>query len=535
MAAKRSNRRIDTIWMIAREYAGLAETGGVKDVCRQLAEALARSRKKVRVVLPLYGFMAPENLGFTKPALSFEVDMNYAAAERREKVAFWSRAMNGVTVYLVDADRFREKKGIYTYSAAEEAADVSHRQGTGHFDYFATNVLLQKASIGLMVSLGEVPDIIHCHDGHTAILPAMIRELDFVRQYFRGTGAVVTIHNAGSGYHQEVGDLPFAGAVCGLPAHCIQGNLLANSFDPLLAASSYAVMNTVSENYARELQETDDDKLTGWLGHRLLARGVRLQGVTNGFNPDAFSPADHDRLGLAAAFDPAAGDLAGKKACRKELCRITRQDEIAGVDKVGSLDFRPDQPLFSMIGRLMSQKGLDILLGALAELLPIDRKFQIIVQGTGAREIEEQLAALAANRSFQGRICFLRGYEPAMANRIFAAGDFFLIPSRYEPCGLTDYMAQLMGNIPVVHHVGGLVKVLDGKTGFAFTEYSAEALGAAMIRVMRVYRHQPDMIAEIQKAAVRHIAAHYTWDKVMKRYMTLYGAALKMASDKKTG
>ncbi|MCG2823632.1 MAG: glycogen/starch synthase, partial [Desulfobulbaceae bacterium] len=285
---------INNVWMLTREYDGLAGAGGVKDVARQLAEALARSGRTVSVVLPLYGFMDPKQLGFAALDLGFDIDMDYAGEPRREYVRIFAKKENPspkkgtLAIYLIDAARYLEKKSVYTYTAEDEALDPLHHQGSGHFDYFAMNVLLQKAAAALMIRLKERPEIIHCHDGHTAILPAMLREAEGFRHYFAETGCVVTIHNAGTGYHQEVGDLPFAEAITGLPGSLITANLLDNKFDPFLAASTYAVMNTVSENYARELRETDDDALTGMLGHRLLARGVVLKGVTNGINPADF-------------------------------------------------------------------------------------------------------------------------------------------------------------------------------------------------------------------------------------------------------
>jgi starch synthase len=388
------------------------------------------------------------------------------------------------------------------------------------------NVLLQKAAAALMIRLGERPDIIHCHDGHTAILPAMLRESEGWRHYFAKTGCVVTIHNAGIGYHQEVGDLPFAKAITCLPEALINNNLLDEKFDPLLAASSYAAMNTVSENYARELRETDDDALTGWLGHRLLARGVVLNGVTNGINPADFDPSTPKSLGLAAAFDPASGDLAGKAKCRQSLLKDLAQHSLKTVRQTGTLDDRPDSPLFTFVGRFSSQKGVDKLLGALETLLPLDQNFQVLIQGSGSKEIEAALAGLAASRKNQGRICLLRGYDQQLANRIYAAGDFFLIPSQYEPCGLTDYIAQLFGNLPIVHGIGGLVKVKDGETGFSYPEHKSAALMGAMQTALQTFRANPKKIRAMQKAAIKTILATYTWDKVLARYLSLYSEAL---------
>lgn len=528
----RQNKKINTVWMLTREYDGLAGAGGVKDVARQLAEALARSGRTISVVLPLYSFMDPKKPGFTLLDLAFEIDLNYAAETRREYVRIFAKtetlaAPKGVlNIYLIDAARFLEKKSVYTYTAEDEALDPFHHQGSGHFDYFAMNVLLQKAAAALMIRLDERPDIIHCHDGHTAILPAIIRENEGFRHYFAKTGCVVTIHNAGIGYHQEVGDLPFAEAITGLPGKIITSNLLDEKFDPFLAASPYAVMNTVSENYARELRETDDDALTGWLGHRLLARGVVLKGVTNGINPENFDPTHPKAMGLAAAFNPATGNLAGKVKCRQSLLKDLAQHNLKTVRQTGTLDDRPSNPLFTFVGRLSSQKGVDKLLGALETLLPLDQNFQVLIQGSGSKEIEKALAGLAASPKNKGRICLLRGYDQQLATRIYAAGDFFLIPSRYEPCGLTDYIAQLFGNLPIVHSIGGLVKVLDGETGFSYPEHKSAALMGAMQTALQTFRRNPKKIQAMQQAAIQVIQDTYTWDKVLTRYLALYQEAL---------
>jgi starch synthase len=126
------------------------------------------------------------------------------------------------------------------------------------------------------------------------------------------------------------------------------------------------------------------------------------------------------------------------------------------------------------------------------------------------------------------------GYDPHLANQVYAAGDFFLIPSRYEPCGLTDFIAQLAGNLPVVHHVGGLLKVEDGVTGFAFKDYSSDALMAAMLRAMRVFRNAPRKINDMQESAAKRISEKYTWNKVVHRYLELYTNALDLLKNQPT-
>lgn len=530
-------RSVQRVLMVSREYEGLAGAGGVKDVCRQLAEALAQcgGRCDVRVALPLYGFMDAAALGFERlplpcrPAFSFEVDMNYPGRERREEISVWQRNIRGVTVYLLDSKRFTEKHGVYTYTAEEEEQKSWQQAGAGHFDYFAMNILLQKAALALLILLDFRPDIIHCHDGHAATLPAMMRENEGWRHWFCKTGAVVTIHNAGMSYHQEVADIEFAEAVTSLPPSVVRSGIFNNCFDPFAAAAGYAVMNTVSENYARELQKSEEDSRTGWLGHHLLRKGVSLAGITNGINPEEFDPRHAERLGLDAPFDPASGDLAGKRRCKERLLTVCCEEQNKGkVTQHGSLQMEPDLPLFTFIGRLTAQKGVDVLLKALILLAATgETGFQTLILGSGEKYLEEHLKEMTAAGSCGGRLCFLQGYAPSLANQIYAAGDFFLIPSLYEPCGLTDYIAQLFGNLPVVHYVGGLVKVLDGETGFTYQEHAPEALAAAIQQALSLHRCDPARLDIMRRAAVRRIHERHTWERVMQDYLALYRQALR--------
>ena len=530
-----------TIWMVSREYDGLAGAGGVKDVCRQLAESLAgEGGYPVRVILPRYGFMDPEQLGFSPLALSgtqagiiggrqcgscFTVDMNYLELERRERVAIWLQVINGVRVYLVEAERFGEKLGVYTYTSEEEQSASWKNQGSGHYDYFAMNILLQKAALETMILCNDVPWVVHCQDGHAAILPAMMRENSGYRHFFRHTGAVVTVHNAGIGYHQEIDDLDFAKVITGLPKTIILENLLGKSFDPFLAAADYAVLNTVSENYGRELQQTTEDARTGWLGHALKARDVELRGVTNGIDPATFDPVNPQELGLAAPFDVLGGRLEGKLECKNDLLsHVGQLKQWEYVEQFGYLASAPEVPLFTFIGRLTGQKGIDIVLDCIQQFFGTRDDMQLLILGSGESEVEEELQQNAEHSDVTGRFCFLKGFDSALANKVYAAGDFFLIPSQYEPCGLTDYIAQLLGNVPIVHHVGGLVKVLDGKTGFAYQENSYQGLVGAMERALVLYE-QPEQHQRMQKAAVENIFACHTWQHVMSEYILLYEQA----------
>nr|WP_320011410.1 glycogen/starch synthase [uncultured Desulfobulbus sp.] len=538
----KTNRELQSVWIVTREYAGLAGAGGVKDVSRQLAEALADSgTTRVNVIMPRYGFMDPLALGCVRVEVGsqvvsideetvgrgYQVDMNYTERERRESVCLWQMTCNGVEIYLVEAARFAEKFGVYTYTEQEAREQRWRQKGQGHYDYFAMNILLQKAALDAMILLQERPDIIHCQDGHTATLPAMMRENSGYRHYFHATAAVVTIHNAGMGYHQEVADLSFAQAITSLPQRVIENSLLGDKFDPFLAAAPYAILNTVSENYARELQQSDDDARTGWLGHALMVKGITLSGITNGIDPESFNPGKPEALDLKAGFDVRKGQLEGKALCKRDLLeRLDHGPGWEGVEQFGRLASHPREPLCTFIGRLTTQKGVDTLIETISNMLATDAACRFLIFGSGEATYEEQLKKLA--RQGDKRVCFLKGFDPLLANTIYAAGDLFLIPSQYEPCGLTDYMAQLLGNLPVVHRVGGLVKVIDEKTGFCYDEDKAAALTLTLLRAMRLYREEPERFLEMQKAAVHRIDQKHTWKQVMEAYRALYQQALAL-------
>jgi len=513
--------KIRHICMITREFGGIAGAGGVKDVVPELSEAFLHLGLNIDVILPCYGFIDPVEKGFSPFQGEFEVDMNYKDRERREKITFYEKNENSINIILVSSKRFTEKNGVYTYTTIDEEKNPFHSRGAGHYDYFPMNVLLQKAALVYYISRDKKPDIFHCHDGHAALLPAIMRELEGFRVYFRDCNSLITIHNAGKGYHQEILDIPFARANTGLPRHLIEKSLLMGAFDPFIAGAYYCPINTVSENYARELRETRLDELTGWLGHTLNTKGITIEGITNGINPDNFNPQKPESLGLPCAFEPLKGDLEGKKHARNKIYNFLRENSFFKV--FGELH-ESSAPLLTVISRLTKQKGLEVLADTLESLFETD--FQIIILGEGSRELEDRIAWLVQNPALNGRAVFINGYNPELSNLIYAAGDFFIIPSLYEPCGLTDFKAQLMGNLPIVRKTGGLVKVIDGFNGFTYKNQSASELTGVILRAIEIYKNAPDVIQRMRVDAVKNIHENYTWEKVAIKYLSLYEKAM---------
>ena len=523
---------VKNIWMLSREYGSLAGAGGVKDVVYQLSKSLARwSGRSVHVVLPLYGFMSIANTPFNVvddpllpgQKLQFAIDMNLPGEKVSESVSYYYALLEKVHVYLVDAQRFSDKKSVYTYTKEEETELPWQKTSVGHHDYFAMNVLLQKSALELMLGLQEKPDLIHCHDGHTALTSALIREIPGYRAYFRGAGCLTTIHNAGQGYHQEVADIPYAQSITGLSKETLEKNQLENKFDPLLVAGAFGLVNTVSENYADELQKSQYDKMTGWLGHELGSRGVLLEGITNGIDPADFSPMD-EKMPAGYRFDPRVieDNLEGKKLFKQHfIADLADRCAFNGIEQFGYISPTVSGPLYTFIGRLSGQKGVDLLLEVLPVFLTQKSNVNMVVLGSGEAELESRLQHLAEEEKFSGRICYLKGFSSELADKVYCAGDYFVIPSRFEPCGLTDFIAQLYGNIPIAHRVGGLVKIVDGVTGLSYGGGTPGDLLDALIRALTLEK-EPAQKRKMQLQAVETIEKKYTWSKVMHRYMDLY-------------
>lgn len=524
---------------VAREYGSLAGVGGIKDVTEGLCRASAAMGIDTHLFLPYYRVIEKRDGLLLKESLRFDVPMDYPGEKRIESVTIQSGLIEpNLTIHLVDADRYKylaegkgkiERHGIYQYTKEEaKALGRPQLEGGGYIDFFAMNVLLVKATLHALGRMKIKPDIVHCHDGHAALLPliAQASEEAFA-PFIRYVPSLITIHNAGKGYHQEISDLEFASAICNVSSTVVEGCLLNDNFDPLLAGGLYGnAINTVSENYARELQGTGQDSMTGWLGHTLAGLGVKLLGVTNGIDAEAFHPENPEKLGIAAGFSVIRGDLKGKEVCKKTaLEEISRGEVPKNIALHGAISYQKETPLLTFIGRLDYQKGYDILADALELLLDKEKSVQILGLGDGNPAIVDRFKDLV--KKFKNRVCMAKGYSRELANKIYAAGDFFIIPSRFEPCGLTDFFAQLMGNIPIVHRVGGLVKTLDSRFGFSYLGGADELLETLGIALKTYYERDKKSLRKIQLEAVKNIYENFIWEKVLeKKYIPIYRSAI---------
>jgi len=453
----------------------LAKVGGLGDVAGSLPKALRALGHDVRIALPKYGTVkeAQDDLG------PFSVAIGGAAHEARLQTS----AIGGVSVYLIDHPPLFDRPKVYEYE------DDGKR-----FGFFC------KAILDLLPAANWWPDVIHLNDWHSALAAAFLRTTYAGDDRYRGIRTVLTIHNL---LHQGVFERDLF-EWTGLPPETWtpEGVEFYGHLNFLKAGIVYADrVNTVSPTYAREIQtEVYGEKLDGLL----RSRAAKLSGILNGIDYDVWNPAK-DPL-IAQTY---AKTTVQKKAADKEA--LQREVGLAG---------KPKAPLIGIVSRVTAQKGFDLLLPALPEILAMGT--QVVLLGTGEKKFEESLARLAReNPSFVAAL----KYDEVLAHKIYAGSDFFLMPSRFEPCGLGQIISLRYGTVPVVRATGGLADTVTdvtanpkGGNGFVFTEYTAEACLDAVQRAMAFFQKGRGWKSLQQ----RGMAADLSWTASARKYVALY-------------
>ena len=563
---------------VARECAEIVAAGGVGDVVLQLALECVKQGLNSTIFLPHYGRYSARRQQLLAKRISamlpwdycevrhldpvvLDIPMAYAdSPHRTEPVAVETIELAGpvrLQIAQVVADRFVGKERPYTYTATEVKAILEAPQdgglvcgaepppkmvpleeGSGHFDYFAMNVLLQKAALAWVEKQGRSV-IVHCHDAHAAMLP-MMAKLAEPPSPCADRRFVVTAHNCGVSYRQRCADLEFVAAISGLPLAAVSQCVIEGEFDPFGAAALYADhLTTVSDGYAWEVQGAHLHTSGGDLDLRgfsefLAQNSVPLHGITNGVSAAIKGPeAIRRQLGMRVAD---AGGFGWKPAFRKRFAKQLSKREldpawgVRSAARHGSLRGLDDAGcLFTFVGRWTGQKGVDIAVRAAQEVLGTDAGAALCVLGEGNQPFVFS-GLLRLVEEFPGRVVVIKGFSESLAAKIYAAGDFFLVPSRFEPCGLIDMIAQLNGNLPIVNQVGGLSKVIDGVTGlgyFATTDReNLRGLVSAMRRGLALAAN-PDALRQMQLAADREVREKYNWTSILQRYARLYEVRLQ--------
>ena len=462
-----------SIWVVSREYAGFAEAGGVKNVVKSLAEAAADYGFAVTVFLPRYG----NNSEFWDNCTG---EVNIRVGDLLHSVRYFELFRKNIRFIFIDSGIFTEKKDIYTYCAEEldYFREKLHRpdlkKGDGYIDSHEMNVLFQKAVYCYGLRSHTAPHVLHCHDAHTALLPAFIAARCTGRRLFRHTRSLITIHNAGDGYRQTLSSFEYAAHLTDLPHKVLEYGRVDDTVEPFLVGSAFADLTTVSPWYAKQLISPEHSPYSYLFSKSLAEKHIHITGITNGIDFAAYNPCEPKRSGLPFAFDVQKKQFEGKYACRSFLlgnlqaqtCTAPLYD---GIQQYGNMSIQEEnRTLYLMYhGRFVRQKGVDVLLKAIPHILEHSPNLRFIVMGQGNPELEAEAIALAA--ALPGKFVYCKGYNRKAARLITAAADFIVLPSLFEPCGLEDLIAQVYGTIPIANAQGGLQKIINGKTGFLYT------------------------------------------------------------------
>jgi starch synthase len=468
------------ILFVASEVAPYSKTGGLGDVVAGLSAALAARGHRVAVVSPRYGSIDPERHGL--------VLLDRGVEARGEQAGLWA-APGKPEVYLLEHERhFGGRPGPYG------EAGGSYEDNDRRFAFLARAALAVPAAVGLR------PRIVHLHDWQTALGAWLLRHERGEDPCLRGARSVFTIHNLAYQGLFPRERLPGLG----LPweAFRYDGVEFHGQLSFMKAGLAFAdVLTTVSPNYAREILAPESG---AGLDAVLRHRQHDLHGILNGIDAGLWNPATDPHL--AARFR--RGQLGGKAVCKGALQR-----------ELG-LPLRTDAPLVAMVSRLVDQKGIDLVAASLNAILDLD--LQMAVLGSGDRRWEELFAQLA--REHPERLRARVGFDEGLAHRIEAGADLFLMPSRYEPCGLNQMYSLRYGTVPVVRAVGGLedtVEDYDGLrhgTGFKFRPYEPPAMMTALLRALDVYRDAKAW----RGLQDRGMALDFSWDASAARYEELY-------------
>ncbi len=457
MAEKR-----EKIWIVTREYAGIAEAGGVKNVTQSLAEGLERFGMDVSVFIPKYGCVETSGVRLFGAGIP--------SAGETVQVSFSKAYEHSVEIIFVEADMFAGKHAVYTYTEEDERNIPGAVRGKGHIDADRMNAVFQLAVLVYAEKTGTAPAVVHCHDGHTAMIPAMVKAgtkyCGDLKGLFRDTVFVTTIHNAGSGYRQIISGFEDAKKLTGVPDNVLERAVFNGRVEPFLLAAEYGKLTTVSPWYAEELMSPRYDRDTDGLSGEICRRGIKITGITNGIDFYRYDPSEPVRSYIPFPYKPWEGDLDGKYRFRKMLLENIDLLDTGEISRTGTLEVSDKAVFFAYQGRIVEQKGLRVLIAAAEILMRKIPSARILIMGQGDHSIEEDLKDFAERH--YGKAVFLRGYNKIVARRVICVSDFVVLPSVFEPCGLEDYIAQILGTIPVAHAVGGLQKIKDGATGFLY-------------------------------------------------------------------
>ena len=476
--------------LASSELHPYSKSGGLADMVAALAKTLAAAGHQVGVVTPLYRGIRkrfPE-------ARPFDWRLNLPLGSARVEGGVWIlEPAENLTIYFIDQPAFFERPGLY----GEKGGD--YPDNAERFMFFS------KAVVNLARYLPWKPELVHVHDWQAGLVPLFIRDQKLRDGWSDPPRTCLTIHNLA---YQGVFPLK-AYALTNLPATYFnpEGVEFHGSMNSLKAGLEFAdILTTVSPRYAREITtEMFGCGLDGVLRRRQAA----LSGILNGVDYEEWNTKNNPNLPHAYSVNDLAGKAANKLALQKEL----------------GLRLDANVPLFATVTRLADQKGVDIKLGALQEMLAAN--IQFVLLGSGSPGFEKAYREL--QRRFPEKVSITIGFDQALSHRIEAGADFYLMPSRFEPCGLNQMYSQRYGTIPIVRRTGGLDDSVTDITdnaeradGIKFGEYSARALAKAVRKALMLYEDK-ELLAHFRRNAM---LADFSWERTAAEYVRVYEQAL---------
>ncbi len=479
-----SSKKMQIVFASA-ECAPFVKTGGLGDVAGSLPAALVRAGAEVIVMVPKYATIKDEYKAQMEHFSDFYVSLGW----RNEYCGLEKLEHDGVTYMFIDNERYFARD--YPY---------------GFFDDGERFAFFSKA---ITESLQHLPagfecDILHCNDWQTALAPVFLREFYQGLPLYDRVKTVFSIHNvAFQGQFSDTVMEDILG-VAHIPAAASQLRCDACSINYMLGALRYAdAITTVSPTYAGEIQTPEfGEGLDGVLRERSYA----LQGILNGIDVASFDPATDKRI----AANYTVGDRSGKAVCKAKL-----QEELG-------LEVRDDRPLMVMVTRLTRQKGMDLVMYALDRIL--SGGVQVAVLGTGDRDYEDGLRYF--QDKYPGTMAARIEFDPALSQRMYAAADMFLMPSKFEPCGLSQIIAMRYGTLPIVRETGGLKDTVQpyneftGEgTGFSFSNFNGDEMGDAVFRAARLFWDNRNAWNQLVTQAM---SQDFSWTRSADKYLDLY-------------
>ena len=470
------------VLFLASECVPFVKTGGLADVIGALPKELKRQVVDVRVMIPLYSAIGPKYREQMTRICEFYVKLGW----RSQYCGILTMEYQGVPVYFIDNEYYFGRGYIYGQCNSDEGE---------RFAFFS------KAALEAMPHIGFFPDVLHAHDWQAAMSIALLRMQYGRSQDYRRIRTVYTIHNL---KYQGVFNWPFMDELLSIGPEHFTGESLEYYGDINFTKGALVysdAITTVSPTYAREIQGPEYGET---LDGVLRWRSRDIYGIMNGIDESLFDPATDKAIYANYSID----DMSGKKKCKESLRTEFWLD-------------KDDSPIVGIVTRFTDQKGLDLIEYAMAALM--EKGVQLAVLGNGDARYEHLFSW--ASWRYGGRIAARYSYDTALANRIYAGSDMFLMPSRFEPCGLSQLIALRYGTLPIVRETGGLKdsitpynKFTGEGLGFTFRQYNHIDMLGAVDRAIEAYR-QPDIWKGLMRNAM---SAHFTWEKSAGKYIELY-------------